>query len=877
MMSTDTAVLTVTVDGQTLTFAPGKTVTFGRTLESDVTINHPLVSRTHAVASAGPTGWILTDRSTNGVFVGGVRRPTIALNGTQQLMFGDPRTGAAVTFAAAARSNTPPPPPARTPPPAAAQQPVQQLPAARRAPSNPVPRPNPGPRPPAGPAANPGPGSNPGQVAGSAPHAGAAPPSRPMPLPPRQQAPSAPIPAQQAPVPPQRPSGDVAPHLRAMAGNTGLYQVAKMPARPLGTGQMTIGRTPDNDIAIGDMLVSRRHARLLTGPQGLVIEDLGSANGTQVNGRRIAGPTSLRDGDLVTVGNSDLIVEQGRLERPKAQEFAGAGLAVQGITLTVDGNKTLLHGVDFRAAPGTLTAVIGPSGAGKSTVSRVVSGAVTPTAGRVEFEGRDVHRDFDALRSRIGMVPQDDVLHRQLTLQQALRFAAELRLPPDMSKADRDQVIDGVLAELQLTEHKQTRVDKLSGGQRKRASVAMELLTGPSLLILDEPTSGLDPALDRQVMQTLRRLADAGRVVIVVTHSLTHIDMCDQVLLLAPGGKTAYCGSPKGVKAAMGTSDWAEIFDFAAKQPDVAWQRYRSAHPAPPPPAPTGAPPSPTKAPKTSVRKQLSVIARRQLRLILADRGYLIFLILMPIVLGAVTLLVPAEKGLADVVDAEVAAPKMILVLLVIGACFMGAALTARDLVGERAIFQRERAVGLRPGAYLSAKTIVFFAAATVQAAIMVGITLIGTEVPEQGAILANVPLELIIDIAVLACVSTLVGLLISAIARSAEQVMPLLVVVVISQLVMSGGLFGLHGRPGLEQLSWLFPSRWGFAASASTIDLQKVTAVTDPVSGRPTPSSVDPLWDSTPTQWGIAIGVLAVMAIVLWGATRWRIGRQSA
>ncbi|KXP06045.1 ABC transporter [Tsukamurella tyrosinosolvens] len=867
MMSTDTAVLTVTVDGQTLTFAPGKTVTFGRTLESDVTINHPLVSRTHAVASAGPTGWILTDRSTNGVFVGGVRRPTIALNGTQQLMFGDPRTGAAVTFAAAARSNTPPPPPARTPPPAAAQQPVQQLPAARRAPSNPVPRPNPGPPPPAGPAANPGPGSNPGQVAGSAPHAGAAPPSRPMPLPPRQQ----------APVPPQRPSGDVAPHLRAMAGNTGLYQVAKMPARPLGTGQMTIGRTPDNDIAIGDMLVSRRHARLLTGPQGLVIEDLGSANGTQVNGRRIAGPTSLRDGDLVTVGNSDLIVEQGRLERPKAQEFAGAGLAVQGITLTVDGNKTLLHGVDFRAAPGTLTAVIGPSGAGKSTVSRVVSGAVTPTAGRVEFEGRDVHRDFDALRSRIGMVPQDDVLHRQLTLQQALRFAAELRLPPDMSKADRDQVIDGVLAELQLTEHKQTRVDKLSGGQRKRASVAMELLTGPSLLILDEPTSGLDPALDRQVMQTLRRLADAGRVVIVVTHSLTHIDMCDQVLLLAPGGKTAYCGSPKGVKAAMGTSDWAEIFDFAAKQPDVAWQRYRSAHPALPPPAPTGAPPSPTKAPKTSVRKQLSVIARRQLRLILADRGYLIFLILMPIVLGAVTLLVPAEKGLADVVDAEVAAPKMILVLLVIGACFMGAALTARDLVGERAIFQRERAVGLRPGAYLSAKTIVFFAAATVQAAIMVGITLIGTEVPEQGAILANVPLELIIDIAVLACVSTLVGLLISAIARSAEQVMPLLVVVVISQLVMSGGLFGLHGRPGLEQLSWLFPSRWGFAASASTIDLQKVTAVTDPVSGRPTPSSVDPLWDSTPTQWGIAIGVLAVMAIVLWGATRWRIGRQSA
>ncbi|MGZ9826130.1 ATP-binding cassette domain-containing protein [Tsukamurella ocularis] len=849
-MSTDTAVLTVTVDGQTLTFAPGKTVTFGRTLESDVTINHPLVSRTHAVASAGPTGWILTDRSTNGVFVGGVRRPTIALNGTQQLMFGDPRTGAPVTFSAAARSNTPPPPPARTPPPAAAQQPVQQLPAARRAPSNPVPRPNPAPQ---------------------------APPSRPMPLPPRQQAPSAPLPAQPAPVPPQRPTGDVAPHLRAMAGNTGLYQVAKMPSRPVGAGQMTIGRTPDNDIAIGDMLVSRRHARLLTGPQGLVIEDLGSANGTQVNGRRIAGPTALRDGDLVTVGNSDLIVDQGRLERPKAQEFAGAGLAVQGITLTVDGNKTLLHGVDFRAAPGTLTAVIGPSGAGKSTVSRVVSGAVTPTAGRVEFEGRDVHRDFDALRSRIGMVPQDDVLHRQLTLQQALRFAAELRLPPDMSKADRDQVIDGVLAELQLTEHKQTRVDKLSGGQRKRASVAMELLTGPSLLILDEPTSGLDPALDRQVMQTLRRLADAGRVVIVVTHSLTHIDMCDQVLLLAPGGKTAYCGSPKGVQAAMGTSDWAEIFDFAAKQPDVAWQRYRAAHPAPPPPAPTGAPPAPTKAPKTSVRKQLSVIARRQVRLILADRAYLVFLLLLPLVLGGITLLVPADDGLASPYSLPdgYSGAKMILVLLVVGACFMGAALTSRDLVGERAIYQRERAVGLGPGAYLSAKTVVYFVAATIQAVMMMAIVILGVkQSTAQGSVLASAPVELVIDIAILACVSTLVGLLISALAKSSEQVMPMLVVVVMVQLVMSGGLFTLHDRVGLEQISWLFPSRWGFASSASTVELQKQI---DAVSGRPTMQAIDPLWDSTPTQWGIAIGVLALMAVVLWAATRWRIARRSA
>ena len=172
------------------------------------------------------------------------------------------------------------------------------------------------------------------------------------------------------------------------------------------------------------------------------------------------------------------------------------------------------------------------------------------------------------------MVPQDDVVHRQLTVNQALGYAAELRLPPDTSKADREAVVAQVLDELGLTQHADTRVDKLSGGQRKRASVALELLTGPSLLILDEPTSGLDPALDLQVMTMLRQLADAGRVVLVVTHSLTYLDVCDQVLLMAPGGKTAFLGPPDQIGAAMGTTNWAQIFAKVGADPDEANRRF---------------------------------------------------------------------------------------------------------------------------------------------------------------------------------------------------------------------------------------------------------------------------------------------------------------
>ena len=257
------------------------------------------------------------------------------------------------------------------------------------------------------------------------------------------------------------------------------------------------------------------------------------------------------------------------------------------------------------------------------------------------FEGHNIHTEYASMRSRIGMVPQDDVVHRQLTVNQALGYAAELRLPPDTSKADREQVVAQVLEELELTKHADTRVDKLSGGQRKRASVALELLTGPSLLILDEPTTGLDPALDRQVMMMLRQLADAGRVVLVVTHSVSYLDVCDQLLLVAPGGKTAFLGPPSQIGAAMGTTNWADIFAKVGADPDEANRRFlaenrqrdrRSVRIQPG--ADLGEPVH------TDVLRQFSTIARRQVRLVISDRGYTVFLALLPFLIGVLTLTV---------------------------------------------------------------------------------------------------------------------------------------------------------------------------------------------------------------------------------------------
>jgi ABC-type multidrug transport system ATPase subunit len=597
-------------------------------------------------------------------------------------------------------------------------------------------------------------------------------------------------------------------------------------------------------------------------PAGIGIRDANSINGTFVNGVRV-GSALLAEGDVVTIGNVDLVFNAGMLARRQEAATRTGGLEVREVGFAIDG-KDLLQQISMTARPGTLTAIIGGSGAGKSTLSRLIAGYTTPTSGSVTFEGHNIHTAYASLRSRIGMVPQDDVVHRQLTVNQALGYAAELRLPPDTSKADREQVVAQVLEELGLTAHADTRVDKLSGGQRKRASVALELLTGPSLLILDEPTSGLDPALDLQVMTMLRQLADAGRVVLVVTHSLTYLDVCDQVLLMAPGGKIAYLGPPDQIGDAMGTTNWAQIFAKVGADPDEANRRFLARQERTPPtraetPADLGAPSH------TSMLRQFSTIARRQIRLIVSDRAYFAFLALLPFILGALSLTVPGNAGFGAV-DPTSETPDeaaQILTLLSIAAVFMGTALTIRDLIGERPIFQREQAVGLSTGAYLSAKITVFCAFAIAQAAIATGIVLVGKGAPKQPPLLlGNASLELFVTVAATCVASAILGMVLSSIARSNEQIMPLLVVSLMLQLVLAGGLIPVTGRIFLDQLSWLMPSRWGYAASASTVNLKALVPV-GPKDGH---------WAHTDGAWLLDMGMLGALSVIYSVIVWWRI-----
>ncbi len=854
--------LTVRHDGSQRTFAAGHDVVVGRDLRADVRIAHPLVSRAHLLLRFDRDRWAVIDNgSLNGLFVNGRRVQTADIRDGMTVNIGNP-DGPLLGFDVGRATGS------VGRPPQTASIPVTGRPAGPASPP-PVswPAPPPVSRPPTvypsapQPAASSGPVTPPPRPTG---HAYAPPqPSTP------QQA-GGNMPTQIGPTAaPPRP-GEGATVATSMLR---ILRPGKSPDVP--EGAITVGRATDNDVVIPDVLASRHHATLVPAPGGTTqIIDNRSINGTFVNGQRIIA-AELRDGDTVTIGNVDLVFADGTLSRRAETEAATrtGGLEVRGLSWTIDGNKTLLDNISLDARPGTLTALIGPSGAGKSTFARQVAGSTHPTSGTVTFEGHDIHRKYASLRSRIGMVPQDDVVHAQLTVNQALMYAAELRLPPDTTKQDRAQVVAQVLEELEMTQQGDTRVDKLSGGQRKRASVALELLTGPSLLILDEPTSGLDPALDRQVMTMLRQLADAGRVVLVVTHSLTYLDVCDQVLLLAPGGKTAFCGPPSQIGPELGTTNWADIFSAVAENPDQAHARFlASADPAPPAPEAQQPPTDLGKPVHTSLFRQFSTIARRQIRLIVSDRGYFAFLAVLPFIMGVLSLSVPGKVGFGvpDPFGGAPNEPGQILVLLNVGAIFMGTALTIRDLIGERAIFRREQAVGLSTSAYLLAKVFVYAVFAIVQSSIVTAITILGKGAPTQGAVLLGNPtLELFVVMAATTVASAMVGLALSAMARSHDQIMPLLVVAVMSQLVFSGGMIPVTGRIGLDQLSWFTPARWGFAASASTVDLIKL------VPGPLTPK--DSHWEHTTAAWGFDMAMLAAICLGYGIYVRWRLRLKPA
>ncbi len=333
---------------------------------------------------------------------------------------------------------------------------------------------------------------------------------------------------------------------------------AMQPIR-LEAAEITLGRKADNTVVLTHALVSGHHARLAREGGAYRLLDLGSTNHTYVNAQPVTSHL-LKLGDEIRIGPYRLIYESTHLT--PYDESNNIRIDALNLKKAAANQTTLLNNISISIPPRTFVALVGGSGAGKTTLLDALSGLRPAQQGQVLYNGQDYYQNQAAFNTQIGYVPQDDIVHRDLTVERALYYAARLRLPRDFTEQQIWQRIAEVLEDVELTGRRKLYITKLSGGQRKRVSIALELLANPSLFFLDEPTSGLDPDLDRKMMVLLRKLADKGHTIILVTHATNNINVCDYVCFLAQGGRVAFFGPPEEASAYFGKNDFPEIYSI---------------------------------------------------------------------------------------------------------------------------------------------------------------------------------------------------------------------------------------------------------------------------------------------------------------------------
>ena len=606
-------------------------------------------------------------------------------------------------------------------------------------------------------------------------------------------------------------------------------------------GTYSIGRDEDCELILDCPMVSLRHAKLTVDSQtGIDIRDLGSSNGTFINGKRITRRTRIRPGDSVVIGSVWFVLSEDELNLEFVNQSSEVVLEGRRIGVEVAGGKQILDDVSLAVLPGELVGLMGPSGAGKSTLISALNGYCPPARGEVTINGRDLYEQYDEFRGMIGYVPQDDIMHADLTVQEALYFSARLRLPKDYSDNEIEQRIQKVIKDLGLEGTEHTRIGNaeirgISGGQRKRVNVAMELLTDPPLLFLDEPTSGLSSEDALSLMKLMRILANEGKTIILTIHqpSLDVYRQLDNLIVVGKDSNSSLAGqlvyngpafpdaitffsgsnkagreiSPDGVLRGLASrpaNEWAKKYCnssyykkfVAGRLQNHGEHHYKNLK----------------KRRRVGGFNQYKTLVNRGLRVKLKDTwntGVLLLQApLIAILLGLVFGPNLSEKvEVSNFVDIS-RATATTMFLLGISALWFGCSNAARDIVAETAIYRRERMVGLTVPAYVAAKVTILALLCSIQCGILLLV------VGWLGSLQASW-MFLYGAVLLAALVGVSIGLLVSAVARTGEVAAGVLPLVILPMVILGGVLLPLSDLPRspvpMHVIASLMPSRWAF------------------------------------------------------------------
>lgn len=588
-------------------------------------------------------------------------------------------------------------------------------------------------------------------------------------------------------------------------------------------GELVIGRSEESDIQLANPRVSRRHVRVFKKGNLTFVEDLGSRNGTFLDGKPLGTSTEWKPGATLTVGlhqfqldaNGGAKVGDLSLEVALRAEAISKSFPVKG-----GGSKRVLQTLDLEFGRGKMIGLMGPSGCGKSTLLKTLLGELKSSSGNVWHNGLDLNANFDMLSRQVGYVPQDDVLHADLTLEQTMGYAGELRNPPGTDKQRIRAKYEAVLKSLDIhsPDLRTKKISELSGGQRKRVAIAIELLRDPQFLFLDEPTSPLDPESIKEFLTTVKELTKRGITVVLVTHKPGDRKYLDQVVFLGKSGYLCYSGDPHQLESHFGVSEIEEVYRLLSDEANCKVWNDKI-------PQSTGA-----KNDRSQDRRsqgstigpirQFGVFTRRYGAIKLAKRGALLFSLLQPLVIGILMMLVyddlikwetnPLTGG--EEISGELGA----LFLVVVSAIWFGISNSAKEIVSERSILRRENFLLGTIQPYLLSKFWVLGVLTTLQVTMLMGLVSFGIDGMEDIG-------QSLIPVVVTGLVSVGFGLVLSSWAKNVEAVMSNLPLALIPQILFSGVITPISGDSASSSMaSWLshiMVSRWGMELFANIQD----------------------------------------------------------
>ncbi len=575
--------------------------------------------------------------------------------------------------------------------------------------------------------------------------------------------------------------------------------------------EMTIGRDEDCDIVLPHVSVSKCHARIFRENGDWYIADCDSINGVIVNNRRINNKERLHEKDVIAITNSKLIFTSTTISYCCYRN----GISVDASDIIIKrrgkGGKTFItsNHVSLDIRPGELIAIIGGSGAGKSTILNCMCGYLKPTHGSVFINGVDLYRNFDSLKKLIGYVPQSDIVYDNLTLHDMLLYTAKLRLPKDTSAAEREAAISKAINTVELSEKRNSLIKSLSGGQRKRASIAVELLSDPNLLFLDEPASGLDPGTERNLMQSLRGMADNGKTVILVTHSTLQLKMCDKIVFMGKGGNLCFFGSYDDALAFFKVPDIVDVYNMITDHAKQWSEEFEKRRVNAGKELKTG---EISGKSKKNRLLQLRVLSARYLKLFVNDKQRLLLLLIQAPLLAVLISFVADGKQFE-----QYEMTKSLLFALSCSAFWVGMLNSIQEICKERSIMKREYMTGLSLSAYVSSKIIVLGLMCLLQSFMITGIFSAMIGLPEEG-VLMNAFAEVLITTFITALASTAMGLLVSSLFTNADRAMTVAPILLMPQILFSGLIFKLSGAT--EIISWVAVCRWSMEGYGTTANL---------------------------------------------------------